>query len=62
MLLFAKPEQHGQLRTALKGLLEIPFEFDFSGSQIIFHDNSDQGTRRAAPVRPPANRMPDRTI
>ena len=43
MLLFAAPEHHGQIRSALGGLLEIPFEFEFSGSQIIFCDNAGGG-------------------
>jgi D-glycero-alpha-D-manno-heptose-7-phosphate kinase len=37
MLLFAKPEIHGQIRSALPGLLEVPFRFEALGSQIVFY-------------------------
>lgn len=37
MLLFAKPEIHGQIRAALPGLLEVPFRFEALGSQIVFY-------------------------
>jgi D-glycero-alpha-D-manno-heptose-7-phosphate kinase len=39
MLLFAEPQRHAAIRAALGKLLEIPFEFEWSGSQIIFCDN-----------------------
>lgn len=39
MLLFAEPERQPGIRAALGGLLEIPFEFEWAGSQIIFCDN-----------------------
>ena len=38
LLLFARPEQQPQIRARLKSLLEVPFEFEHHGSQIIFYD------------------------
>lgn len=38
LLLFAPPEKHLSIRQELKELLHIPFDFDRSGSQIIFYD------------------------
>lgn len=40
MLFFVKPEDKNQVCEALKDLLLVPFEFENSGSQIIFYDNS----------------------
>lgn len=45
MLLFAKPEQKPAIRKALSSLLEIPFRFEHSGTQIIF---CDSGARESA--------------
>lgn len=39
MLFFVKPEDKLQLCEALKDLLLVPFDFESSGSQIIFYDN-----------------------
>ncbi|MCD6038627.1 MAG: hddA [Gammaproteobacteria bacterium] len=38
MLFFIKPEDKPQLCEALKDLLLVPFQFESSGSQIIFYD------------------------
>lgn len=38
MLFFAKPEDHPKILDALSDLLAVPFEFEESGSQIIFYD------------------------
>jgi D-glycero-alpha-D-manno-heptose-7-phosphate kinase len=38
ILLFAKPEDHPRICDALGDLLRVPFDFDNSGSQIIFYD------------------------
>jgi D-glycero-alpha-D-manno-heptose-7-phosphate kinase len=38
MLFFVKPEDKPQIYEALKDLLLVPFEFESSGSQIIFYD------------------------
>jgi D-glycero-alpha-D-manno-heptose-7-phosphate kinase len=37
LLLFAPPERHPMIREKLDRLLEIPFDFEPSGSQIIFY-------------------------
>lgn len=37
ILLFVKPEKKPEVRKALTGLLEVPFEFENQGSQIIFY-------------------------
>lgn len=37
MLFYAEPENQPKLKKALNKLLHIPFEFDFSGSEIIFY-------------------------
>ena len=37
MLLFAKPENHEQIRRALPGLLQVPFKFEGLGTQIVFY-------------------------
>lgn len=37
ILFYAEPENQPKLKSALKNLLNIPFEFDFSGSEIIFY-------------------------
>ena len=42
MLVFAPPEAHVRVREALNTLIHVPFEFEFSGSQIIFQDDSGQ--------------------
>jgi D-glycero-alpha-D-manno-heptose-7-phosphate kinase len=41
LLLFAPPERHRQLRDALAPLLNVPFTFEFSGSQVIFVDRQE---------------------
>ena len=38
MLLFAPPDRHASIREALSKLIHVPFQFDYSGSQIIFWD------------------------
>lgn len=38
MLFFAKPEQQTKIRAKLSHLLEVPFQFEFSGSRTIFYD------------------------
>lgn len=38
MLLFVPPERQGAVRMALAPLLNVPFAFDFGGSQIIFYE------------------------
>ncbi len=38
MLFFAPPENHDNIRTALKDFLWVPFKFENEGSKIIFND------------------------
>lgn len=38
MLLFGPPETQKRIREKLSNLICVPFEFEFSGSQIIFFD------------------------
>ncbi len=42
LLLIAKPECHERVRKALGNLLEIPFNFDFRGSQVIYYDHLEK--------------------
>ena len=37
MLLFARPELHSKINAALPGLLQVPFQFEGLGSQIVFY-------------------------
>ncbi len=39
LLIFAAPENHGAIKAKLDSLLEIPFRFERSGSQVIFFDH-----------------------
>jgi len=41
MLLFVPPETQSRVKEALKGLLYVPFQFENSGSQIIFNISQD---------------------
>lgn len=38
LLLFVPPEKHASVKEKLKGLIHVPFRFEFGGSQIIFFD------------------------
>lgn len=38
ILLFVPPEKQNKIRKQFSKLIEVPFEFEFSGSQIIFFD------------------------
>jgi D-glycero-alpha-D-manno-heptose-7-phosphate kinase len=42
LLLFVEPERQQQVRERLKGLICVPFKFEFSGSQIIFCDRQEE--------------------
>lgn len=37
-LIYAPPSRHPDVRLALSGLLEIPFKFGQTGSQVVFYD------------------------
>ena len=51
MLLFAPPESHVAIRTALDSLIHVPFRFERSGSQVIFYEpqNDYQSAERIGP-------------
>lgn len=38
LLFFVPPEKQARVKKALNRLIHVPFEFEFSGSQIIFYD------------------------
>ncbi len=37
MVFYAEPEHQGRVREALKGYLQVPFKFDFAGSEIMVY-------------------------
>ena len=41
-LLFVPPSKQEKVREALNPLIQVPFKFDFSGSQIIFCDRETE--------------------
>ena len=41
MLFFVPPEKHEQLKANLHNILHVPFRFDFSGCQIVYHSKND---------------------
>ena len=41
ILFFVPPEKHEQLKANLNNILHVPFRFDFSGSQIVYHSKND---------------------
>jgi D-glycero-alpha-D-manno-heptose-7-phosphate kinase len=41
LLLFVDPSKQRDVREKLNGLIQIPFKFDFTGSQIIFCDREE---------------------
>lgn len=42
ILIFAKPEDQHKIKENLKGLLSVPFKFDYQGSQIIVYQPEEQ--------------------
>ncbi len=55
-LLFAPPSKQRGIREKLNSLIQVPFKFDFSGSQIIFCDReedyaAEELARAAQPIR-----------
>jgi len=49
LLLFAEPGLHDHIKLELNHLIHVPFEFEFSGSQIIFFDpEKDYSAHEAA--------------
>ena len=54
MLLFAPPDKHDAIREKLNKLIHVPFNFEFSGSQIIFYDpEKDYSAEEEARVNQP---------
>ena len=56
LLLFAPPERHSEIKDTFKHLIHVPFEFEFSGSQIIFFDpekdySAQEQTRASQPIK-----------
>ncbi len=48
MLLFARPELHPKINAALPGLLQVPFQFEGLGSQIVFYQQETSLYREPA--------------
>ena len=44
MLLFAPPEKQAQIKERLNRLIQVPFQFESSGTQIIFYDHDEDYT------------------
>lgn len=42
MLLFASPQHHAKIRQNLRGLVHVPFRFEFSGSNIVVFDPGEE--------------------
>jgi len=42
MVLFARPEDQPRVREALRGLLEVPFKFERSGTQIVVYEPGER--------------------
>ncbi len=42
LLLFVPPDRQDDVRARLNGLINVPFKFEFSGSQILFADNEQE--------------------
>ena len=38
LLVFAPPSKHGKIKRELNRLIHVPFQFEFSGTQVIFYD------------------------
>ena len=55
LLLFVRPEDQESIRESLNGNLQVPVEFEISGSRIIFYDSDGylpgSANRRPASIR-----------
>jgi D-glycero-alpha-D-manno-heptose-7-phosphate kinase len=56
IVLFVPPERRGRVRETLNGLVNVPFKFEGSGSQIIFYDpeedfSASENERATLPIR-----------
>jgi D-glycero-alpha-D-manno-heptose-7-phosphate kinase len=45
LVLFAPPARQARIRNRLKRLIQVPFQFEFGGSQIIFYDLEEDYSR-----------------
>jgi D-glycero-alpha-D-manno-heptose-7-phosphate kinase len=45
LVLFAPPARHARIKKRLNRLIQVPFQFEFSGSQIIFYDLEEDYSR-----------------
>jgi D-glycero-alpha-D-manno-heptose-7-phosphate kinase len=50
MLLFVPPERRDEVRTALRGFLEVPFAFETQGSRVIYYDSDESVAGPRIPV------------
>jgi D-glycero-alpha-D-manno-heptose-7-phosphate kinase len=41
ILLFVPPDRQAEVRQAMSKLIHVPFEFEYSGSQVIFFDREE---------------------
>ena len=51
LLLFVPPDRQAEVRERLNRLIHVPFQFEFSGSQIIFYDSLQQDYREQEAIR-----------
>ena len=42
LLIFAPPEKQADIRVALGSLLEVPFNFEYSGSRVVHYRMKDK--------------------
>lgn len=52
LLFFVRPEEQGQVKEALDGLLHVPFRFESQGTRIIFYEPEDGHVVPSAAPRP----------
>ncbi|HXC36476.1 MAG TPA: hypothetical protein VNV43_11420, partial [Candidatus Acidoferrales bacterium] len=45
VLFFVPPSKQAKVRKQLSRLIQVPFKFEFSGSQIIFYDTEEDFSR-----------------
>jgi D-glycero-alpha-D-manno-heptose-7-phosphate kinase len=52
ILFFVRPEDQVRVKQALPGLIHVPFEFDYAGSQAVFYEpgSSDYAAEEAARI------------
>ena len=71
LLLYVPPEKQPNIKKKLSHLLHVPFKFESSGSQIIFHDSEEDysmedGVRNSRSAvgfeKLPFNRTPEGSV